>query len=164
MTTLFEDLQNIPYASGKEHEYLVKQVLDKHSISYKEQPNGGSKFPDFRVYTNNGTSFNIECKSSNTANAPMYNDTPPQKNTLYVFTSRKHGTVLYMGDEINFEQHIFEQYKRELHDLAVKYNQEYQHEVLYGFRPSVRTSISNYYTHGRRDQWEQNVKQYLSCI
>jgi hypothetical protein len=91
---------NRPYADPMQHEKRVGSWLFQSGFedcSY--QPFGENNPPDWEV-TYNGKKVHIECKTSLVSNI-HWNNTPPQKDTLYVFSSKKYNdTMLFFGSDV----------------------------------------------------------------
>lgn len=95
--------------SSKQQMKQVKTILEKHGfhaqtdtnrytcLTYKEQPNGTQKFPDFCLYNGHKTLY-LELKKSN-SNTIMWNDGFPKAGTLYLI-SCKNGTLFCMGETL----------------------------------------------------------------
>ena len=104
LNSFFREVLTLPYQSNSQdnplHEHHVKDLLDKHNISYVYQPNGSQQSPDFRVTLPTGRVIDIECKSSNQA-YPTYNGGLPKEGTVYIFSSGKYNqTTVFFADDV----------------------------------------------------------------
>ena len=102
MNDFFADCLTLPYKPNSqdnpEHENQVEDLLKKHKLEYKSQPNGSQNSPDFYVYYNNKR-YSIECKSSK-GYYPVYNSGLPKPGVIYIFSSKKYNeTTIFNADD-----------------------------------------------------------------
>jgi hypothetical protein len=91
--------------------------------SYILQPAGSQGFPDVLVLDFNNRFVCVECKSGKGV-CPMWNDSLPHPNTIYVFaTKSRDETTVFMGrDVISIEElECRDQFVAELKQLIIKY-------------------------------------------
>jgi hypothetical protein len=75
--------------------------------SYILQPAGSQGFPDVLVLDFNNIFVSIECKSGKTGTCPMWNDSLPNPNTIYVLSSGKlNETTIFMGRDVISEEEL----------------------------------------------------------
>jgi len=91
-----------PYAGPKEHEtrvgkWLLECGFTTNDIKY--QPYGINNPPDWIVRVGKKW-LHVECKTS-LKSCVSFNDTPPDKETLFVFSSRRHDdTMVFFGGDV----------------------------------------------------------------
>jgi len=174
MNDFFADCLTLPYKPNSqdnpEHENQVEDLLKKHKLEYKSQPNGSQNSPDFYVYYNNKR-YSIECKSSK-GHYPVYNSGLPKPGVIYIFSSKKYNeTTIFNADD------IVSSVKRKLYDkLLTKYDEvlnemrqmtdwlddsrgfDFYMRAMY--TQSGGKTKTNYFTHKDRYKCEQNVLEF----
>ena len=95
-----EVLNNFPNVqTWQEHEEAIASLLRKYGIEHVQSPNGTQRFPDFRI-TVGGKEYDLEAKSGR-GGVPMYNDSIPKQEAIYIFTHmRTLETVIYQGKDV----------------------------------------------------------------
>jgi hypothetical protein len=160
-----------------------KLWLDKDDISEVEsqlsglapgefvlQPAGSQSFPDIVLRDTNGRLVPIECKSGQTGLCPMWNDSLPKADAIYVLSSGiRDETTVFMGRDV-----ITQATRDILHKAVAAARQVMSESVkdravvdLYkrGFVVKVRqqffqdggVEFNNYFTHPDRERCESNV-------
>ena len=137
------------------------------------QPSGSQGFPDMLVRDFNGRFIAIEAKSSGTGYCPMWNDSLPNPNTIYVLASGVlNETTIFLGKDVitpeeltlMAQQHVY------INSIVADYNQKLAQFDKFnrGFVQKSRPqhfqfggdSKSNYFTHSDRAQCETNVMEF----
>jgi adenine-specific DNA-methyltransferase len=136
MNNFIKKLKSMSYASSKNQEIQVENILKELKIDYVYQPNGTQKFPDFHIPK---LKIDLECKSS-IGKIPMWNCTYPKKEALYVFSSKaEKKTFVFFGDEIISEEisKIYEEYsikhkqlQNEINEKLSKIDNKYKMKVF----------------------------------
>ena len=170
--SFFRECLSLPYKpnsqDNSEHEPQVKDLLEKHGIKYKYQPNGPQNFPDFSVMVKPDKWIDLECKSSKQA-YPTYNGGLPHKGSVYIFVSAKYNeTTLFFADDVVSEKKRA-QYERLVEDLnavvkTYQLDEEWQEDDR-GFDFYMRAMYTqsggkdkkDYFTHAQRNRCESNV-------
>ena len=183
--------------SATKHEALVSGLLVKHGfteVSKKEsqqrvgkkvrlteevylqclsegefvpQPFGSQQQPDFMV-KHKGELVKLECKSSKKNAFPAYNTTAPSPNTVYIFTSQKHGTTFFFGKDVLSPEmrESYAQLEAELWQVVERYKQsELWKNNERGFSYYMRNMFIqaggadkvSYFTQPRRSECEEKV-------
>lgn len=137
-----------PYANPQAHEKRVGNWLKQSGFKpndIKYQPYGNSNPPDWIVKVN-GKWIHVECKTSLESRI-SFNDTPPEKNTLFVFSSKKRNdTMVFYGGDV-FKRRVsqlFSDYIRKVKSLErryIKYCMEFKRTNPYGFVPGFRLRL-----------------------
>ena len=107
MTTFksfFEEVLKLPYKPNSQdnplHELQVMALLEKYGFKFEYQPNGIQNSPDFRVTLDDGSTQDIECKSSKQT-YPTYNGGLPKKGVVYIFSSKKYNeTTVFLAEDV----------------------------------------------------------------
>ena len=94
----------LPYKSNSQdnplHELQVMALLKKYEFEFEYQPNGDQQSPDFRVTLDDGSTQDIECKSSKQT-YPTYNGGLPKEGVIYIFSSQRYNeTTVYFAEDI----------------------------------------------------------------
>jgi len=75
--------------------------------SYILQPAGSQGFPDVLVLDFNNIFVSLECKSGKTGLNPMWNDSLPNPNTIYILSSGiRNETTVFMGRDVISEEEL----------------------------------------------------------
>lgn len=144
--------------------------------SYLFQPCGTHGNPDFIIKFGSKQIIGLECKSTTDSTSPMYNSGGVKQNYIYVFTSKKYGTVLYMGSSIITPQQqllinelIEEQrklqgeYNKRLHEIDVNHR-----GISYYTRPMIIQSgdatFTDYFRHQNRNKAFYDVIVFIRDI
>jgi hypothetical protein len=173
----FEDCLRLPYKPNSqdnpEHEDQVEELLKKHGLNYKSQPNGIQQSPDFRIFYES-REIDVECKSSKEAK-PMYNSGLPKRGVIYIFSSMKYNqTTIYFADDIVTDE------KRELYEaLTTEYKKiltEFQSKEGWNdsrgfdfymramYTQSGSSHKTDYFVHSDRIECEQNVLNWCKTL
>ena len=162
----------LPYKPNGKPDYLhetqVKELLDKHELTYAYQPNGSQQSPDFIVYKDNRVLAEIECKSCASDTKPMYNSGLPKQGVIYIFSSKKtNATTFYFPEDIITQQKysLYELLVKDLRAVVDSYRTRPDWQDDRGFDFYMRSmftqsgsaSKTNYFTHADRQMCEQNV-------
>lgn len=175
MNEFFEDCLELPFRTNSQdnplHELQVEELLIKHGLPYKAQPNGIQNSPDFHVFFN-GKTYSVECKSSKQA-FPTYNGGLPKPGAIYVFSSAKYNeTTIYFAEDVvsNRKRELFQELMKELNDVLEKFRelQEWKGDDDRGFDFYIRNMFiqkggadkTDYFKHPRREACEQRVLNY----
>lgn len=175
LNSFFREVLTLPYQSNSQdnplHEHQVKDLLDKHNISYVYQPNGSQQSPDFRVTLPTGRVIDIECKSSNQS-YPTYNGGLPKEGTVYIFSSGKYNqTTVFFADDVvsTRKRELYAQLVEDLNAVLKTYQMDdvWQDDER-GFDFYVRNMYTqsggkdkkDYFTHVDRNRCEQNVLNF----
>jgi len=179
----FEEISNTKYKitkkiiknwiKTKDDFELRKATNGLASGSYIVQPASSQSYPDILVKDFNDRFICIECKSGKGAGAPMWNDSLPRLDGIYVFASQKrNATTIALGKDIISQDLInsAEQMMNELKEVVEKYkniNKEmdvFKRGWSIKFRPQNfqggKKTMSSYFEHPDRLQCEQNVLQF----
>jgi hypothetical protein len=171
MKSFFEDVLKLPYKPNSqvnpEHENQVEELIKKHSLEYKSQPNGTQNSPDFRV-TYHGQDYDIECKSSK-GHFPVYNGGLPKPGVIYIFSSAKYdSTTIFFAEDVVSEEkrELYSCLEAELNEVLLGYqNLELWKNDDRGFDFYIRNMYTqkggapkvNYFTHANRRLCEQRI-------
>ena len=143
-----EDVFELPYNKNTlvnpEHEKQIGELLKKHNIRYKFQPNGTQDSPDFYLPDYD---LNIECKSFKNLK-PMWNLHLPKQNSLYIICSKQlNKTVMFFGEYIlskaNSEK-IIARYKKYKKMIIEDQKEDKDSETDVGFWIYPRLSFDSY--------------------
>jgi hypothetical protein len=75
--------------------------------SYILQPAGSQGFPDILILDFNNIFVSLECKSGKTGLSPMWNDSLPNPNTIYILSSGiRNETTIFMGRDVITEEEL----------------------------------------------------------
>ena len=143
--------------------------------SYMSQPCGTHNSPDFIIKLTKNIIFGIESKSTDKVCCPMYNSGGIKQNLIYVFCSNAtNSTTIYLGkDIISVEQqkmidHVIakqRQLEKEV-NIDLKALDINNRGISYYTRPMIQQSggnkYTNYFTHERRKECEDNVYKFIS--
>jgi hypothetical protein len=144
--------------------------------SYLFQPCGTHGNPDFIIKFGPKQIIGLECKSTTDSTSPMYNSGGVKQNYIYVFTSKKTGTVLYMGSSIITpeQQLLINELIEEQRKLQDRYNKKLREidsnhrGISYYTRPMIiqsgDASYTNYFTHQNRNKAFYDVIVFIQGI
>jgi len=139
------------------------------------QPAGSQSFPDIVLRDTNGRLVVIECKSGKEGTCPMWNDSLPKADAIYVLSSGdRDETTVFMGRDV-----ITQATRDILHNAVAAARQVMSESAkdraavdLYkrGFVVKVRQQFfqdggekfNNYFTHADRERCESNVLAYAA--
>ena len=171
MKSFFQDCLKLPYQSNSQdnplHENQVEELLIKHGLEYKAQPNGIQNSPDFLV-TYNGKDIPIECKSSK-GHFPMYNGGLPKVGVVYIFSSKKYNeTTVYRSEDVvsDTKRKAFQNLIEDVNSVLESHRQtEEWKEDDRGFDFYIRNmfiqkgggNLVDYFKHDKRSLCEENV-------
>lgn len=171
MKQFFEDVMKLPYKSNSQdnpaHEKQVEELLLKHCLEYKSQPNGTQNSPDFRVMYN-GKDYDIECKSSK-GHFPVFNGGLPKRGVIYIFSSAKYdSTTIFFAEDVvsDTKRELYSRVEAALNEVLSRYqNLESWKDDDRGFDFYIRNmyiqkggaSKVNYFTHTNRRFCEQRI-------
>ena len=175
MKNFFQDVLRLPFKTNSQdnplHEQQVEELLIKHGIKYKAQPNGIQNSPDFRVYLDGGKTVDIECKSSKQTH-PTYNGGLPKKGVIYIFSTKKYDeTTVYFAEDVvsDTKRDLYSDFLAEQSVLLKKYQEmdEWKNDDR-GFNYYARAMYTqsggqvktDYFTHAKRQQCESNVLNF----
>lgn len=142
--------------------------------SYITQPAGSQGFPDVLVRDFDGRFLAFECKSIQGGVCPMWNDSLPKPNAIYILNSGKYNeTTIFLGrDVISTEEQevmneqeklieqIVNQYKVKLSSLD-KFNRGWlQKSRRQHFQYGGNTKV-DYFKHIDRMKCENNVLDFV---
>jgi len=115
----------------------------------------------------------IECKSSKDESCPMWNDSLPNPNTIYILSSGKvNETTIFLGKDVitDKEVEIQNQFWSEYKLLEEKYRNIMMPFDIFsrGWQPKARpqnfqiggSSKTDYFTHSDRNKCEINALEY----
>ena len=172
MKNFFQDCLSLPFATNSQdnplHEKQVEDLLIKHNIKYQAQPNGIQNSPDFRVFKDDGTTVDIECKSSKQA-YPTYNGGLPKKGVVYVFSSKKYdATTIYFAEDVvsDAKRDLYAEYLEKQSALLEEYRAmeewkdddrgfDFYNRAMY--TQSGGAQKTDYFKHAKRNECEQKV-------
>ena len=173
MKEFFKDALKLPYKPNnevREHENQIEDLLKKHGLKYKPQPNGPQQSPDFHV-NHNGKVISLECKSSKDPK-PIYNGGLPKKGVVYIFSSKKYNeTTLYFAEDVvsDKKRELYDEYLMETNQILKKYQalDEWKNDDrgFHFYNRSMYTQKGNaektdYFKHENRKRCEQRVLNY----
>jgi hypothetical protein len=121
--------------------------------TFKYQPFGSQKTPDFIIYTNKKF-ISIEAKSSKSSNKITWNSGLPQDEIIYVFTNKNLETTFCLGDQFisKEEKDLFDSYNNECKIITEKYKKIFKskgsswtpyHRPMHNMNKEVFPSIDN---------------------
>ena len=101
LEAFLRDVLKLPYKpnpqDNPEHENQVGDLLKKHKIKYKAQPNGSQEFPDFHLEEYD---IDLECKSIQ-GKKPKLNSNLPKPNVVYILASGKADKInIFFGQDV----------------------------------------------------------------
>lgn len=147
----------------------VNQILARMPVgTYVRQPISSQSHPDFLLRDFDGRFVAVECKSSSKNTFPMWNDSLPQQNMIYVLCSEKmNKTTLFFGKDV-IEKEISTirmSMDVELNAIIEKYKPiiDKQDKKRRGFVCKYRVQNfqagdgKNYFTHADKELCEKNV-------
>jgi hypothetical protein len=140
--------------------------------SFIKQPAGSQGFPDILVLDFNNRFIAFECKSYN-KNKPMWNDSTPKPNSIYIMNSGNYNsTTLFMGRDVisQAEQDLMDEQGREIEKIVNEYKAKLKQLDIYnrGFCRDSRKQYNQYgggaktdfFKHVDRAKCEQNVLNF----
>lgn len=140
--------------------------------SYMIQPSGSQGFPDVLVLDFNDKFVCIECKSGKGV-SPMWNDSLPYPDTIYVFATKKTDeTTIFMGRDVLSmeERELHNKFMKEVGLLVDKYRallkplDLFTRGWLFRARPQNfqegGAGKTNYFTHSKRKSCELLALEY----
>lgn len=141
--------------------------------SYITQPAGSQGFPDVLVRDYNDRFIAIECKSVSSTGTPMWNDSLPKPNAIYVLNSGKYNTTtVFLGRDVISPNELA--MMKELEEENNRRSKEYELKLAgidkfnRGWVQRARKQHfqfggkhkTNYFLHADRQKCEQNVLEY----
>ena len=172
MKKFFQDCLTLGFATNSQdnplHEQQVEALLIKHGIKYQAQPNGIQNSPDFRVWLSDGSTVDVECKSSKQA-YPTYNGGLPKKGVVYVFSSKKYNeTTVYFAEDVvsDAKRDLYAEYLEKQSALLEEYRNlpewkeddrgfDFYNRAMY--TQSGGAVKTDYFKHSKRNYCEQRV-------
>jgi hypothetical protein len=152
---------------------IIKCTSDMEPGSYIKQPAGSQGFPDILVKDYNARLVALECKSVKGGGTPMWNDSLPKFNAIYIMNSGKYNaTTLFLGQDVISQEEL--DLMKELEEENNKRAKEYATKLAsidqfnrgwiqrarkqhFQFGGALKT---DYFVHPDRTKCEQNVLQY----
>lgn len=138
--------------------------------SYILQPAGSQGFPDILVLDFNDRFVAVECKSGQNGLCPMWNDSLPNPDTIYVLSSGKvNQTTLFLGKDVITDAEIQTQiaFWKEQKLLEAKYRAIIKPLDTFNRGWDIKgrpqnfqgggADKTNYFTHKSRKQCEANA-------
>lgn len=95
--------------------------------SYIVQPAGSQGFPDVLVRDFDDRFIAFECKSSSAGVCPMWNDSLPRPNAIYILNSGKYNTTtVFLGRDVISpeEQALMDEQEKAIEKIVNKYKQK----------------------------------------
>jgi hypothetical protein len=138
---------------------------------YIAQPSGSQGSPDFLIHDHGDRFVGIECKSGKDGVCPMWNDSLPGYNVIYVLSSGSvNQTTIFLGPDV-IEDAVKETIKRqeeERSQIDKKYNKICLSISKRGFIQKTRKqhfqqgggAVTNYFIHPDRKQCETNALEF----
>jgi hypothetical protein len=162
------------YADAQAHETRVGHWLKRAGFKAKDikyQPYGSTNPPDWLVKIN-GKWTEIECKTSLKSRA-SFGDTPPNKDTLFVFSSKSHNdTMVFYGGDIYKQatRKLIDDYTIKVKTLEKKYGilctqskRTNPFGIIPGFRLRLRQrggmKVTDFFGPGIRESLVKKAKQ-----
>lgn len=143
--------------------------------TYIVQPSGSQGFPDVLVLDHNNRFIAVECKSSKTGFCPMWNDSLPNPNSIYVLSSGKlNETTVFLGKDVITDAEVQMQisFWKDQKLLEAKYRDMIKPLDTFNRGWDIRGrpqnfqggggEKTNYFKHANRAQCEKNVLDYAS--
>jgi hypothetical protein len=143
--------------------------------TYILQPSGSQGFPDVLVLDHNNRFVAIECKSSKAGFCPMWNDSLPNPNSIYVLSSGKlDETTVFMGKDVITDVEVQMQiaFWKDQKLLEAKYRDMMKPLDTFNRGWDIRGrpqnfqggggEKTNYFKHFSRAQCEKNTLEYAS--
>lgn len=142
--------------------------------SYITQPAGSQGFPDILVKDFDGRYFAFECKSTKGSGTPMWNDSLPKPNAIYVMNSGKYNsTTLFIGRDVisSAEQKLMDEQEKAIEQIVEQYKQKLASMDVFnrGWLQKSRrqhfqyggNTKTDYFKHADRSKCEQNVLNFV---
>lgn len=141
--------------------------------SYITQPAGSQGFPDILVRDYDGKFVAIECKSISKNGTPMWNDSLPKPNAIYVLNSGKYNTTtLFLGRDVISPEELA--MMKELEEENNRRSKEYELKLASidkfnrGWLQRARKqhfqfggkNKTDYFVHTDRQKCEHNVLEF----
>lgn len=151
----------------------VKQALQGLPLgSYILQPSGSQGFPDVLIHDFDSRFICLECKSGK-GKSPMWNDSVPNPESIYVFASSSlNETTVFLGMDVLSEEErlIHDECEAEIKLVVEKYKAKseaadknnrgfYQDSRKQHFQAGGKKK-TNYFTHTDRSKCEANTLEY----
>jgi len=147
---------------------IAKDMVEGEYIA---QPGGSQGSPDFLILDHGNRFIGIECKSGKDGLCPMWNDSVPGHNVIYVLSSGKMDrTTIFLGPDVisDVEKQLMKLQEEEIAEVVKKWNLE---SLAIGTRGFVQKSRkqhfqqggeikTNYFTHTDRIKCETNALGY----
>ena len=141
--------------------------------SFILQPANSQSYPDILVYDFTNRYIALECKSGKGVDAPMWNDSFPLQNGIYIYASGiLNETTVFFGRDV-IDPQVYEErakYQAEIQLLNDKYDVKVKeldhHKRGWALRSRPQNfqqggkALANYFTHEDRAMCESNVLGY----
>lgn len=142
--------------------------------SFIKQPAGSQGFPDILVKDFNGNLIAVECKSVTSTGTPMWNDSLPKPNAIYVMNSGKYNaTTVFLGKDVISPEELA--CMKELEEENNRRSREYESKLAAidkfnrGWIQRARkqhfqlggNTKTDYFIHADRQRCEQNVLEFV---
>jgi hypothetical protein len=139
------------------------------------QPAGSQSFPDIVLRDTNGRLLVIECKSGKDGTCPMWNDSLPKADAIYVLSSGiRDETTVFMGRDVITQdtrdilnkavadaRHVMSESAKDRTAMDL-YKRGFVVKVRQQFFQEGGEEFSNYFTHSDRERCESNVLAYAA--
>lgn len=138
---------------------------------YIAQPSGSQGSPDFLIFDHGNRFVGIECKSGKDGRCPMWNDSVPGHNVIYVLSSGEmNQTTIFLGPDVitEDEKKLMKLQQEKIAEVVKEWNAKSLDLGKRGFVQKSRKqhfqqggeSKTNYFTHVDRINCENNALEY----
>lgn len=138
------------------------------------QPAGSQGFPDILIRDFDDRFIGFECKSTKNGTCPMWNDSLPRPNAVYIFNSGRYNTTtVFMGRDVitQAEQDLLDKKEREYKKIDEKYkkllaeldvhNRGWQQKARKQHFQYGGKDKTDYFSHSKKSICEQNVLDFV---
>jgi len=138
------------------------------------QPAGSQGFPDILVRDFDDRFIGFECKSTKNGTCPMWNDSLPRPNAVYIFNSGKYNTTtVFLGHDVITDalQSLLDKKEQEYKKIDNKYKKLVDELDIHnrGWQQKARKQHfqyggkdkTDYFSHTKRTICEQNVLNFV---
>jgi len=157
------------------NDVAVRQATKGMALgTYINQPAGSQGFPDVLVLDFDNRFIAFECKSSSGGGCPMWNDSLPKPNSIYIMNSGKYNqTTMFLGRDVitQAEQDLMDEQEKAIEKIVNEYKAKLASIDAFnrGWQQKSRRqhfqygggNKTDYFKHAARAKCEQNVLNFV---
>lgn len=162
------------WAKDGDETQLRKATAGMKPGSFIKQPAGSQGFPDVLVLDYDNKFVAFECKSSKGSACPMWNDSLPKPNAIYIMNSGKYNaTTVFLGRDVisPAEQKLMDEQEKAIEKIVNEYKKKLSSIDIFsrGWQQKSRRqhfqygggTKTDYFKHPDRLKCEQNALNYV---